>query len=182
LLLYSPNVDNVEIPCKLIYCSVNDALSYMALSYTWGPPQPAHQIFVNEKRFSVRSNLWHFLNSLPRLRNYSESCSTDATRRPESDNINAHEHVFWVDAVCIYPDRHRTKCYRNLRFEPLFCEGVGFARLACRFLEPERALTTLFRLLRAGSGSFTIRSLIAILSHSLARLERIHSNKVGQRS
>jgi hypothetical protein len=104
LLLYSPNVDNVEIPCKLIHCSINDAPSYMALSYTWGPPQPAHQIFVNEKRFSVRSNLWHFLNSLPRLRNYSEGCSTDATRRPETDNINAHEHVFWVDAVCINQD------------------------------------------------------------------------------
>jgi hypothetical protein len=132
LLLYSPNVDNDEIPCKLIHCPINDAPSYMALSYTWGPPQPAHQISVNEKRFSVRSNLWHFLNGLPRLRNYSEGCSTDATRRPESDNINAHEHVFWVDAVCIYPDRHRSKCCRNLRFEPQFCEGIGFAHLACR--------------------------------------------------
>src|SRR4051794_36942307 len=53
---------NVEIPCKLIHCPINDAPSYMALSYTWGPHQPAHQILVNEKRFSVRSNLWHFLN------------------------------------------------------------------------------------------------------------------------
>jgi hypothetical protein len=34
--------------------------------------------------------------------------------------------VLWVDAVCVYPDRHRTKCCRNLRFEPLLCEGDWF--------------------------------------------------------
>jgi hypothetical protein len=89
-----------------------------------------------------------------------------------------------IALICMYPDRHRTKCCRNSRCEPQFCEGVGFAHLACRFLEPERALTTLrlsppfthmslFRLLRAGSGPFTIRNPIAILSHSLARLERM---------
>jgi hypothetical protein len=89
-----------------------------------------------------------------------------------------------IALICMYPDRHRTKCCRNLRCEPQFCEGVGFAHLACRFLEPERALTTLrlsppfthmslFRLLRAGSGPFTIRNPIAIPSHSLARLERM---------
>src|SRR5271170_983143 len=37
-----------------------------------------------------------------------------------------------VDAVCIYQDRYRSKCCRNLRFEPQFCEGVGFAHLTCR--------------------------------------------------
>jgi hypothetical protein len=29
-------------------------------------------------------------------------------------------------------DRYRTKCCRKLRFEPLICESVGFAILACR--------------------------------------------------
>jgi hypothetical protein len=39
--------------------------------------------------------------------------------------------TFWIDQICIYQDRYRTKCSRNLRFEPLFCNGVGFACLAC---------------------------------------------------
>jgi hypothetical protein len=38
--------------------------------------------------------------------------------------------VLDVDLLCIYPDRYRTKCCRNLRFEPQFCEGFGFAHLA----------------------------------------------------
>jgi hypothetical protein len=42
-------------------------------------------------------------------------------RRPDKT------HVLWVDAVCIYRDRYRSKCCRNLTFEPQFCEGVGFA-------------------------------------------------------
>jgi hypothetical protein len=32
----------------------------------------------------------------------------------------------WVDSICIYQDRYRTKCCRNLRFEPQFCEGGWF--------------------------------------------------------
>jgi len=60
-------------------------------------------------------------------------------------------------------------------------------RISARLLEPERALTTLrlsapfarislFGLLRAGSGSSTIKSQFVILSHFLARLERMRSN------
>src|SRR5256885_12454433 len=37
-----------------------------------------------------------------------------------------------IDSVCMYQDRYRSKCCRNLKFEPQFCEGVGFAHLACR--------------------------------------------------
>jgi hypothetical protein len=65
--------------------------------------------------------------------------------------------------------------------------GDHRTRISVRLLEPKRALTTLrlsapftrmslFRLLGAGSGSSTIRSPFVILSHSLARLERIRSN------
>ena len=28
----------------------------------------------------------------------------------------------WADAVCIYQDRYRSKCCKNLRFEPQVCE------------------------------------------------------------
>ena len=65
--------------------------------------------------------------------------------------------------------------------------GDHHIRISVRLLELERALITLrlsapftrmslFGLLRAGSGSSTIRSPFVILSHSLARLERMHSN------
>jgi hypothetical protein len=33
----------------------------------------------------------------------------------------------WIDALCLYLDRHRTKCRRNLRLSPLFSEGIRFA-------------------------------------------------------
>jgi hypothetical protein len=39
--------------------------------------------------------------------------------------------LFRTDTVCIYQDRYRSKCCKNLRLEPQFCE-VGFAYLACR--------------------------------------------------
>jgi hypothetical protein len=65
--------------------------------------------------------------------------------------------------------------------------GDHGTRISVRLLEPERALTTLrlsapftrmslFGPLGAGSGSSTIRSPFVILSHSLARLERMRSN------
>jgi hypothetical protein len=46
--------------------------------------------------------------------------------RDVSDTVS-----LWVDALCIYPDRYRSKYFRKLRFEPLFCEGGGFAYFAC---------------------------------------------------
>jgi hypothetical protein len=101
LLLYSPDIDDVEIKCKLVRYSIDDCPSYRALSYTWGPSQPIHHILVNGKQFSVRSNLWHFFNSLARLKDYSEGPSMDATRPPETDSVTAHENVLWIDAVCI---------------------------------------------------------------------------------
>jgi hypothetical protein len=76
----------------------------------------------------------------------------------------------WMDALCINQDRHRTKYCRNLRFEPLFREGVGSAHLAS--LGSIHIHMNLFGLLRAGSGSSTIRGPFMILSQSLARLER----------
>jgi hypothetical protein len=33
----------------------------MALSYTWGPPEPAHKIYVNDEAFFIRQNLYDFL-------------------------------------------------------------------------------------------------------------------------
>ena len=36
---------------------------YSAVSYTWGPPTPTRQISIEERNFTVRENLWHFLDA-----------------------------------------------------------------------------------------------------------------------
>jgi hypothetical protein len=80
-----------------------------------------------------------------------EDCRWEVTTNLEAGlrhlRDTANVKILWIDAICLYQDRYRTKCCRNLRFEPLFCERVGFAhfptRISVRLLEPERALTTL---------------------------------------
>jgi hypothetical protein len=110
-----------------------DLPPYRTVSYTWteskydnlviagkkvtefpGPREKyliQHPVWINDRRLLISTNL---RDALRTFRHWSQPLR------------------LWVDAICIYPDRHRTKCCRNLRFEPLFCEGVGFAHLACR--------------------------------------------------
>ena len=93
----------------------NSQEKYEALSYTWGTEKATSviQIYAGEEIYKV--NITPSLASaLRQLR---------LLRGPR---------LLWIDQLCIYPDRHRTKCCRNLRFEPQFCEGVGSAHLACR--------------------------------------------------
>jgi hypothetical protein len=79
-------------------------VGFEALSYTWGDPKATLPITLHGKPHHITKNLEVALRHL---------------RYPE------RERTLWVDALCIYLDRHRTKCHRNLRFEPQFCEGVG---------------------------------------------------------
>jgi hypothetical protein len=90
-------------------------LRYEALSYTWGDSNVTDDILCNGCRLRVTTNL---KAALRRLRFAAKS------RR------------LWIDAICIHQDRYQSKCCRNLRFEPKFCEGVGFAHLACRTEKP----------------------------------------------
>jgi len=66
--------------------------------------------------------------------------------------LDLHDALGWFVAVCVYLDRSRTKCRRNLRVEPLFSEGFGFAHLA-------------FRLSRARKGSNYFASPTSIHTH-----------------
>jgi hypothetical protein len=43
------------------------------------------------------------------------------------EKLKEPEYFLWVDAICMYSYRTATKCCRNLRFRPQFCEGFGFA-------------------------------------------------------
>jgi hypothetical protein len=193
VLQLSPAKKSREIRCKLKIVSLDDKPTYTALSYTWGEP-----IRRSASLWTVRG-IYQFFRALfgKYFRSSSPTIFLNEEPFPVTPNCaSALKHLrgelsFWVDSICIYLDRYRTKCCRNLRFEPLFCEGVGFVHLACCFLDPEKALTTLrlsppfthmslFRLpwlLRAGSGSYNQDC--DRLSHSLVRLERMRSNLGG---
>jgi Heterokaryon incompatibility protein (HET) len=95
-----------EIQCRLTHCNISNPPLFQALSYTWGLPDDVHPILINNSTIFIRKNLYLALLSLRR----KDACRT-----------------LWVDAVCTYSDRYRTKYLRNLRFKPLFCEGFGFA-------------------------------------------------------
>jgi Heterokaryon incompatibility protein (HET) len=100
-----------EVKCELSRLSLESRPRYEALSYVWGDPNDTRPIIVDGWEVQVTANLEPALRRL---------------RYPDIPR------VLWVDAVCTYQDRYRSKCCRNLRFEPRFCEGVGFAHLACR--------------------------------------------------
>jgi Heterokaryon incompatibility protein (HET) len=105
LLHTSPGDDSEEIRCSLVEADWATNPSYEALSYTWGSPEVGKSIICNGRHASVSINLFHALRQI---------------RRPDI------EVIFWIDQLCMYPDRSRTKSCRNLRFAPLFCEGFGF--------------------------------------------------------
>jgi hypothetical protein len=127
---YSP------IRTKLHLRRLSSQVCFEAISYTWGNDKDRVTIIVDAQPVKIRRNLWKFLSVLRK---------SDEAR------------LVWVDALCIYLDRYRTKCRRNLRFEPLFCEGVGFAYLAC----PAHTYELVWA---PQSWSSTLRSLFVVLS------------------
>lgn len=58
-----------------------DTLRYRALSYTWGPEHPQHEIEVNDGKFLIRQNLHEFLTM------YTQHIS--------------EERLIWIDQICI---------------------------------------------------------------------------------
>jgi hypothetical protein len=149
LLILEPGRFDEDLRCQLKHASsLKDEPKYEALSYAWGDTERTHLITCNKNQLRIPANLYR---ALRRLRN------------------EQNERVLWADTICIYSHRTATKDLGTLRFAPQFSEGFNFTLLAYRFLEPERALTilrlspsfsyiNLFTLLRADSGSFTIRS------------------------
>jgi hypothetical protein len=81
LRIHKKKPSSDQIQCDIFCVSLDGALPYNALSYTWGDPSdPAFQIALNERAFMVRKNLWEALNQLQ-----SES----------------QELTIWIDAICI---------------------------------------------------------------------------------
>lgn len=70
---------NGIIQCLITHTTVE--ADYTCLSYTWSAPEPCQAIGVNGKRFTIRQNLFDFL----------ENVRTITTPRNRS----------WIDALCI---------------------------------------------------------------------------------
>jgi hypothetical protein len=80
---------------------------YIALSYTWGLPVPLHIIRLNGKAFSIRENLFDFLNAYG------------------ANETGLESHRLWIDQLCIDQSNdsergHQVKMmgdiYRNAEF------------------------------------------------------------------
>jgi hypothetical protein len=80
LLTIIPNEFAEDIHCSLARVSLDDAPSYEALSYAWGPPRRTRLIYLNEVPWAITNNLESALRHLRYL------------DRPR---------VLWIDALCI---------------------------------------------------------------------------------
>jgi hypothetical protein len=112
VLELNPGESFDPIVCMLRSARLDENPSYEAISYVCGAIQTSSDTLPAAfKRLDITVNLHDVLQRL---------------RHPEKPRM------LWADAMCIYQDRYRSKCCRNLRFEPQVYEGVGFAHLACR--------------------------------------------------
>ena len=68
--------------CSIYAFNLASAPKYIALSYTWSPPNPSHRIMVDNKTFEVRENLYNFL------------CSFRSTTRTDIAYL-------YIDQICI---------------------------------------------------------------------------------
>jgi hypothetical protein len=76
---------------KQVNLQANPTPEYRALSYTWGPPSPVQEIFVNDRPLLVRHNLFNFLQAFRAYLLKLQSRSSDG---------NEIQWV-WIDQICI---------------------------------------------------------------------------------
>jgi len=122
-----------ELKCCLIRTSLlTESPFYEAISHCWGDLRDTKQINLEQiEATPPRSNgIWNF-QLVQFLISYTDANQSiaryafnitaelyDALRHLRRDH---QPRVLWIDLICTYPDRSRTKCCRNLRCEPLFC-------------------------------------------------------------
>jgi hypothetical protein len=89
-LTSSPTTPERLISVRLHVISLDDPPPYTALSYTWGEPWPTQTILLDGKPFTVRQNLWDFLNQVQEVQYdgylWIDALSIDQTSNPERDH------------------------------------------------------------------------------------------------
>ena len=91
-----------EIRCKLDVVSLDETLTYTALSYCWGNQSEQREILVNEKRVSVTKSL------------------EIALRYARKD---LQDMVLWVDAICINQEDLKEKSYQVGMMGSIYATG-----------------------------------------------------------
>ncbi|RSL56805.1 hypothetical protein CEP53_006678 [Fusarium sp. AF-6] len=110
LLELYPGKPGSKVVTRLFNVSLDERPSFEALSYTWGPPWPTYDIFVNETKFSVGRNLRKALDD---LRHASEP------------------RVIWTDAICInQPDNAEKE--HQIKLMQTIC---ATAQVVCAWLD-----------------------------------------------
>lgn len=121
LIEISPGSDQL-IACKFHIhelSGIGEAdLSYAALSYTWGVPEPTSQITIDGQRLTIRQNLWFALSSMRSKMNEGE---------PEFLRL------FWIDAICINQQDIEERSHQVNMMKEIFSQ----AALVLVWLGPE---------------------------------------------
>jgi len=108
ILTLLPGKHGFVIECTLQQVSLDMKHVYEALSYAWGSPDLTDEIQVKGETLKITANLALALRYV---------------------RLTDQPLTLWVDAICLYLDRHRTKCRGNLRVGPLFSEGARFTHM-----------------------------------------------------
>lgn len=83
----------MEIPryCKFRVFHVSKCPDFVALSYTWGPELPEHEIRIDGQPIRVRKNLW---DALCEIRKQME----------RGRRLIWKKDLFWIDQSCVNQD------------------------------------------------------------------------------
>jgi hypothetical protein len=115
-LLHISKNDQEQAVFSLKAFDMDDCPSYMALSYTWGPPLPTRTIVVDGAKFTVRENLWSFLDTFT---------GSGITVLDEVDApLNVPEYM-WIDQLCIDQSSNSEKSHQVQRMAQIFKQASG---------------------------------------------------------
>lgn len=101
---------DATVKCRFHVFKVSEAPPFIALSYTWGPESPVHEIQIDGENFCVRANLWEALRAIRSLekRSVSDDRVTQLLnlkkaekRRRFTTTTNFTPVMYWVDQICV---------------------------------------------------------------------------------
>lgn len=82
-------------------------IAYVCLSYVWGTDEPTDVIYINERPYRVRRNLWCFLRTASKMLHSADpvlGLGASYSSQPERhylDRDTCVGQLIWIDALCI---------------------------------------------------------------------------------